>query len=102
MLPEAFDKQTQEWHTVIVPSWNGWRLFPAAQRGSKGESIMSLESHLAELQRRHGDLERKIDEALMHPSVDNLEIVELKRRKLAIKDEIERLRTQTAVSTTTH
>jgi len=38
----------------------------------------------------------------MHPSVDNLEIVELKRRKLAIKDEIERLRTQTAVSTTTH
>lgn len=63
---------------------------------------MSLESHLAELQRRHGDLERKIDEALMHPSVDNLEIVELKRRKLAIKDEIERLRTQTAVSTTTH
>ena len=27
-----------------------------------------------------------------HPSVDDLEIVSLKRRKLALKDEIEKLR----------
>jgi hypothetical protein len=27
-----------------------------------------------------------------HPSVDDLEIVNLKRRKLALKDEIEKLR----------
>lgn len=52
---------------------------------------MSLESHLAELQRRHGDLEREIDEALLHPSSDDLEIAQLKRRKLAIKDEIEKI-----------
>ena len=52
---------------------------------------MSLASHIAELQKRHGDIERQIDEAMTHPSVDDLEIAELKRRKLAIKDEIVRL-----------
>jgi hypothetical protein len=60
----------------------------------KGEPIMSLASHLEELKRKHGEIEREIDEALTHPSIDDLEIVRLKRRKLAIKDEIERLRTQ--------
>ncbi len=54
---------------------------------------MSLASHLEELHRRHGDLEREIDEAMLHPSVDDLEVTRLKRRKLAIKDEIERLKT---------
>ncbi len=52
---------------------------------------MSLESHLAELQRKHGDLERRIDEMSNHPSADDLEIAELKRRKLLLKDEIARL-----------
>jgi hypothetical protein len=53
---------------------------------------MSLANHLEELQRKHGDIEREIDEALLHPSVDDLEIAALKRRKLAIKDEIEKLK----------
>lgn len=56
---------------------------------------MSLASHLAELERKHGDLEREIDEAMAHPSYDDLEIARLKRRKLAIKDEIEKLRIPT-------
>lgn len=56
---------------------------------------MSLASHLAELQRKHGDIEREIDEAMTHPSVDDLEIAMLKRRKLAIKDEMEKLRSAT-------
>jgi len=59
---------------------------------------MSLANHLEELQRRHGDIEREIDEVMLHPSVDDLEIVNLKRRKLALKDEIEKLR----ASPTTH
>lgn len=59
---------------------------------------MSLASHLAELHRKHGDLEREIDEALNHPSVDDLEVTRLKRRKLAIKDEIAKLK----VGHTTH
>lgn len=58
----------------------------------KGEASMSLANHLDELQRKHGDIERQIDEALSHPSVDDLEIVTLKRRKLALKDEMEKLR----------
>jgi hypothetical protein len=53
---------------------------------------MSLANHLEELQRRHGDIEREIDEVMLHPSVDDLEIVHLKRRKLALKDEIEKLK----------
>ena len=52
---------------------------------------MSLASHLEELQRKHGDIEREIDQALAHPSVDDLEVVTLKRRKLALKDEIAKL-----------
>jgi hypothetical protein len=55
---------------------------------------MSLASHLEELQRRHGEIERELDEAMGHPSADDLEIAAMKRRKLAIKDEIEKLRTQ--------
>lgn len=55
---------------------------------------MSLANHLEELQRKHGDIERQLDQAINHPSVDNLEIVILKRRKLALKDEIEKLRSE--------
>ncbi|MEJ6783451.1 MULTISPECIES: YdcH family protein [Phyllobacteriaceae] len=53
---------------------------------------MSLASHLEELQRKHGDIERQLDEAMNHPSVDDLQLVALKRRKLALKDEIEKLK----------
>ena len=52
---------------------------------------MSIEAHLAELERRHPDLEAEIAEARAHPSIDDLEIVKLKRRKLLLKDEIVRL-----------
>jgi hypothetical protein len=61
----------------------------------KGEPIMSLASHLAELERKHGDIDREIDQALASPSADDLEIVKLKRRKLAIKDQIEKLKLPT-------
>jgi hypothetical protein len=53
---------------------------------------MAIESHLAELERRHQALEQEINEALSHPSSDDLKIVELKRRKLHVKDEIARLK----------
>jgi hypothetical protein len=59
---------------------------------------MSLESHLAELERRHRALEDEISEALSHPSADRLKIAELKRRKLQVKDEIARLHKETNVS----
>ncbi|WP_407518979.1 YdcH family protein [Methylobacterium oryzisoli] len=54
---------------------------------------MSLQTHLSELERKHEALEREIQDAISHPSTDDLRIVELKRRKLHLKDEINRLRT---------
>jgi len=56
---------------------------------------MSLQTHLAELEKRHRALEAEISEALTHPSTDDLTIRELKRRKLHVKDEIVRLRHET-------
>jgi hypothetical protein len=58
---------------------------------------MAIESHLAELEKRHEALDQEISEALTHPSTDDLAIIELKRRKLHVKDEIERLRQDTLV-----
>jgi hypothetical protein len=58
---------------------------------------MAIESHLAELEKRHHALELQINEALTHPSTDDLQLAELKRRKLHVKDEIERLRHDTLV-----
>jgi hypothetical protein len=53
---------------------------------------MAIESHLAELEKRHEALEEQISEALAHPSTDDLQLLELKRKKLHVKDEIMRLR----------
>ena len=55
---------------------------------------MSMESQLAELERRHHALELEIQEALSHPGTDTLAVSELKRRKLQLKDEIARLQTE--------
>ncbi|HEX2216517.1 MAG TPA: DUF465 domain-containing protein [Xanthobacteraceae bacterium] len=55
---------------------------------------MSIQSHLAELERRHRALEDEIAEAMAHPSTDDLTIAQLKRRKLQVKDQIERLRSE--------
>jgi len=58
---------------------------------------MAIESQLAELEKRHKALEQEIAEALTHPSIDDLQIAELKRKKLHVKDEIARLRQDTLV-----
>ena len=53
---------------------------------------MAIESHLAELERRHQALEEEISEARTHPSTDDLELAQLKRQKLHVKDEIAKLK----------
>jgi hypothetical protein len=53
---------------------------------------MSIQTHLVELELRHKALESELAEAQQHLSVDDLKILEIKRRKLHLKDEIERLR----------
>ena len=59
---------------------------------------MAIQAHLVELERKHKILENELHEALVHLSTDDLHIVELKSRKLMVKDEIERLK-QTASET---
>ena len=59
---------------------------------------MTTKSHLEELERQHKVLEDEITQALAHSSTDDLTITELKRRKLLLKDEIERLRQSVSIS----
>lgn len=53
---------------------------------------MTMDSHLAELERRHHALEKEIDDAMTHPGSGDIELSELKKQKLALKDEITRLK----------
>ncbi len=52
---------------------------------------MPMQSHLAELQRRHDALDREIEKEWAHPGADDVRLAELKRRKLQLKDEIAKL-----------
>ncbi|PIV77962.1 MAG: DUF465 domain-containing protein [Rhodobacteraceae bacterium CG17_big_fil_post_rev_8_21_14_2_50_63_15] len=52
---------------------------------------MSLSSHIEELKRKHQSLSEKVEQAQRAPGSSTLEIAELKKQKLKIKEEIERL-----------
>jgi hypothetical protein len=52
--------------------------------------VMTTEGHIAALERRHQELERQIESELAHISRDDLLISALKRRKLEVKDELNR------------
>lgn len=56
---------------------------------------MTIEAHIETLEKKHGALEAELHTAMLHPSTGDTTISELKRQKLKIKDEIERLRIQT-------
>ena len=53
---------------------------------------MSLDAHLATLQQRHTALEQELAAAKAKPAMSDSELQDLKRRKLLLKDEMERLR----------
>lgn len=53
---------------------------------------MAIESHLATLEKKHGAIERELDEAMTCPAMDDLHITDLKRKKLMLKDQIEKLK----------
>lgn len=57
---------------------------------------MSLNSHLQELRKKHADLSRQVEAEARSPGVDSIALTELKKRKLAIKQQIERLGSATA------
>ncbi|MEM9798067.1 MAG: DUF465 domain-containing protein [Pseudomonadota bacterium] len=54
---------------------------------------MSLTSHLQELRKKHETLSRQVEEEQRSPGCDSIALSELKKRKLAIKQQIERLST---------
>lgn len=53
---------------------------------------MALEAHLQSLNQRHQELEAQLTTEMKHPHPDDTRVHELKRLKLRIKDQIERLR----------
>ena len=57
---------------------------------------MTTEGHIESLERRHRELDRKIEDERTHPSHDDLYIAALKRKKLELKDEIFRLNAHAA------
>ncbi len=52
---------------------------------------MSLSSHVEELKKKHGILSEKVQIAQRAPGTSDAEIAELKKQKLRIKEEIQRL-----------
>lgn len=52
---------------------------------------MSLSSHLQELRKKHETLDIEVTEAQRSPAIDALQISALKKQKLKLKEEIERL-----------
>ncbi|KPD13523.1 YdcH family protein [Phaeobacter sp. 11ANDIMAR09] len=59
---------------------------------------MSLSSHLTELKKKHDHLSMEVEQAQRSPSTDGLEIAEMKKQKLKLKEEIERLSSDVAVA----
>ena len=54
---------------------------------------MSLPSHLHEIATKHEKLQKLIDAELAHAAWDEARVASLKKEKLRLKDELERLRT---------
>ena len=52
---------------------------------------MSMTSHIQELRRKHATLSEQVELEQRKPAADGLHIAELKKQKLKIKEEIERL-----------
>jgi hypothetical protein len=55
---------------------------------------MSLTSHLEELRKKHAAIAQEIEDEQRHPGADDLNIKQMKVRKLHLKEEIERLSAQ--------
>jgi hypothetical protein len=51
---------------------------------------MTISSHLSELKRKHDALSQRVEDAQKNPSADDLAVVDLKKQKLRLKEEITR------------
>ncbi len=52
---------------------------------------MSLTSHLTELRKKHEMLSRQVEEGARNPASDTVALTAMKKRKLVLKQEIEKL-----------
>jgi hypothetical protein len=52
---------------------------------------MTIASHLVELRRKHDALSEMVEQAQRSPATDALKIADLKKQKMRLKEEIERL-----------
>lgn len=52
---------------------------------------MTMSSHLQELRKKHQSLSERVEKAQRSPGIDDLQLAELKKQKLRIKEEIHRL-----------
>lgn len=52
---------------------------------------MSLSSHLTELKKKHQHLSEVVEQEQRAPGSDGLSLAELKKKKLKLKEQIERL-----------
>lgn len=59
---------------------------------------MSLFAHIEELTEKHQSIHRLIEQEMSRPLVDSLKVSELKRRKLRLKEKIEKLKAQKNVA----
>ena len=55
---------------------------------------MAVESHLAELVERHRILDQTLSDELQRPFADSVRVSELKKKKLHLKEQIERIKGQ--------
>ena len=53
---------------------------------------MAVEAHIREITDKHQKLQELIDAEMAHSARDQVRIAELKKEKLRLKDELERLR----------
>lgn len=52
---------------------------------------MGMGTHIEQLRRKHEILSHQVEDAMRHPSYDDLKIAQLKKEKLRLKEEITRL-----------
>ena len=57
---------------------------------------MTTEGHIAALERRHKELDRQIEDEMTHLVHDDMMVAALKRKKLEIKDELQKLQASAA------
>jgi hypothetical protein len=79
---------TQKWAVTGPPVG---ALIAVPSRSSEVQD-MALEGHIQELSEKHKRLQELIEAEMTHPDWDEIRIQALKREKLRVKDELERLR----------